>query len=262
LLIKLIQLILIMVINMDIQTFFEQNNKVAIAFSGGLDSTYLLFEAVDAGCDVHAFFVKSAFNPDWQLEQAEKLAQLFLVNMTVIYSDVMYNEDIIKNKEDRCYHCKSEMFYNIKRAAEQAGYDVVIDGTNASDDGSDRPGMRAAEELGIISPLKICGITKDEVIKRSKEFNLPTQDDISYSCLATRIPSPTKITTNALEKIELAENKLHFMGFKDYRVRFHGNLARIEIAENEYDELIKRKVEVSEALKEYFKYVTVDLIGR
>ncbi len=247
---------------MDIQNFFEENQKVAIAFSGGTDSTYLLFEALDAGCDVHAFFVKSAFNPQWQQDKAEELAALFLTNMTIIYADLLGEEDIIKNKDDRCYHCKKTILSYVKSAASHAGYDVVIDGTNASDDPSCRPGMKAIEELGIISPLRLCGITKEEVMKRSEEFNLPTKDDKSYSCLATRIPSPTKITYNALEKIEEAENKLWKMGFKDYRVRFHGNLARIEIAKDELDEFMDKKEEVTSALSEYFKYITLDLTGR
>ncbi len=247
---------------MDIQNFFEENQKVAIAFSGGTDSTYLLFEAVDAGCDVHAFFVKSAFNPEWQQKKAEEIAALFLTNMTIIYADVMGEEDIIKNKDDRCYHCKSAMLSYVKSAAAHAGYDVVIDGSNASDDASDRPGMRAAEELGIISPLRLCGITKEEVMKRSREFNLPTKDDKSYSCLATRIPSPTKITYNALEKIEEAEDILWGMGFTDFRVRFHGNLARIEIAKDEIEKFMEKKDEIHEKLSEGFKYITMDLKGR
>lgn len=217
---------------------------------------------MDAGCDVHAFFVKSAFNPEWQQKKAEEIAALFLTNMTIIYADILGEEDIVKNKDDRCYHCKKTMFSYVKSAASHAGYDVVIDGTNASDDASDRPGMRAAEELGIISPLRLCGITKDEVMNRSREFNLPTKDDKSYSCLATRIPSPTKITYNALEKIEEAENKLREMGFEDYRVRFYGNLARIEIAKEELEEFMGRKDEVAKELSEYFKYVTLDLTGR
>lgn len=247
---------------MDIQNFFEENQKVAIAFSGGLDSTYLLFEAVDAGCDVHAFFVKSAFNPEWQQKKAEEIAALFLTNMTIIYADVMGDEEIVKNKEDRCYHCKSAILSYVKSAASHAGYDVVIDGTNASDDPSCRPGMKAIEELGIISPLRMCGITKDEVIKRSHEFNLPTKDDISYTCLATRIPSPTKITYNALEKIEEAENAMFDMGFRDFRVRFHGNLARIEISKDELEAFMEKKEEIHSRLSEYFKYITMDLIGR
>ena len=148
---------------MGIQDFFRQNNRIAIAFSGGVDSAYLLAEAVRCGADVKAYYVKSAFQPGFELDDAERTADFCGAELTIITTDILSHKSVTSNPPDRCYWCKRQIMGAIIRAAEADGFDFICDGTNASDDVSDRPGFRALSELGIRSPLRECGITKDEI---------------------------------------------------------------------------------------------------
>ena len=173
---------------MDLADFFRENHKAALAFSGGVDSAYLLYAAKEAGADVRAYYVKSAFQPQFELEDAKRLAGQLAADLRILETDVLADETVAANPPDRCYHCKRLLFTTIAEAAKQDGYRVLLDGTNASDEESDRPGMRALKELSVRSPLRECGLTKEEIRRLSKAAGLFTWDKPAYACLATRIP--------------------------------------------------------------------------
>ena len=244
---------------MALQNFFSQNQKVALAFSGGVDSAYLLYAAIQANCDIHAYYVKSAFQPEFELEDAKHLAKELKVNMTVLELDVLSDTNITANPANRCYFCKKKIFSKIIEAAKADGYDVIIDGNNASDDADDRPGMKAVQELAVISPLRECGITKSEVRKLSKEAGLFTWDKPAYACLSTRIPTGVTITAEKLYKTEVSEKTLSDLGFTDFRIRLSGNDAKIQVREEQLEKLLIYRKEILEKLKPYYTSVTVDL---
>lgn len=244
---------------MTLQEFFRQHKKIALAFSGGVDSSYLLYEAIHAGCDVHAYYIKSAFQPQFELEDAKKLAKELGAQMTVLALDVLSDSQIVQNPDNRCYYCKHKIFDKISQAAFHDGYEVLIDGTNASDDADDRPGMKALQESKILSPLLECGITKEDVRRRSKEAGLFTWDKPAYACLATRIPANEKITNQKLRATELSEKALTDLGFRDFRIRLLGNTAKIQVHEEQLEKLLFYRKEILEQLKPHYAAVTVDL---
>ena len=154
---------------MDLNEFFKEHNKVALAFSGGVDSSYLLYAAIKSGAQVRAYYVNAAFQPQFELDDAMRLAKQLNADMKVLTADVLSNETVVKNPSDRCYHCKNVIFNMILAEAKKDGFTVLMDGTNASDAEDDRPGMRALRELCVYSPLRICGLTKTEIRRRSKK---------------------------------------------------------------------------------------------
>ena len=244
---------------MHLTDFFKQHQKIALAFSGGVDSAYLLYAAIHTGCDVHAYYVKSAFQPQFELEDAKKLADLLNASMTILELNVLEDPVIMENPSNRCYYCKKKIFTAIKEAAAKDGYEVLIDGSNASDDAKDRPGMKAVAELQVFSPLRMCGITKSEVRKLSKEAGLFTWDKPAYACLATRIPSGTPITSEKLIATETSEAILSSLGFTDFRIRLSGNDAKIQVKEEQLEKLLLYRKEILEKLKPHYSAVTVDL---
>ena len=246
-----------------LQQFFSENPKVAVAFSGGVDSSYLLYAAKNAGCDVRAYFVKSQFQPRFELADAELVAERLGVPLSVETLDVLGVEEVAENPPGRCYLCKTAILGKLLESARADGYNVLCDGTNADDDESQRPGMRALRELGVLSPLRECGLGKDDIRRLSMQVGLPTHDKPSYSCLATRIPAGTTITERILEKIERAEDALFDMGFTDFRVRFAppGD-ARIELPDRQIETAAARRAEILEALQPIFDNVTMNLTGR
>ena len=239
--------------------FFAENPRVALAFSGGVDSAYLLYAAIHADAQVRAYYVKSAFQPQFELDDAHRLAKELGADMRILELDVLSNPTIAANSADRCYHCKTMIFSSIIRAAREDGFTVLMDGTNASDDAGDRPGMRALRELKVRSPLRECGLTKAEIRALSKEAGLFTWNKPAYACLATRIPAGEAITSGALERTELSENFLHALGFSDFRVRlFHGG-ARLQIPENQFPLLIQKRQTILDELKKHYGSVLLDL---
>lgn len=202
--------------------FLKKIPKAAIAFSGGVDSSYLLQEGMRFGKDVKAYYVKSQFQPEFELADAKRLATELGANMQIIEVDVLQQEAVIQNPPNRCYYCKQAIFGTILAAAAADGYPVILDGTNASDDANDRPGMQALAELRVLSPLRLCGLTKDEIRRKSREAGLFTWDKPAYACLATRIPSGMQISEDLLQRVEGAEGALFAMGFTDFRVRCAG----------------------------------------
>ena len=176
--------------------------------------------------------------------------------------DILSCPAVAENPKDRCYHCKTALFSELKRRAAQDGFGLLLDGTNASDDASDRPGMRALEELEVRSPLRECGLTKDQIRKRSQELGLFTWNKPAYACLATRIPTGMALTAEVLERVERAENALFGLGFSDFRVRLYHGAARIQLPESQMVRALGQKDKILERLRPLFDAVLLDLEAR
>lgn len=247
---------------MKLTEFFKNNPKAAIAFSGGVDSSYLLYAACTAGASVKAYYVKSSFQPQFELDEALELAEKLEADITVIPFDVLSDPEVRANPSDRCYYCKQQIFSTIIDAAARDGYSLILDGTNASDDASDRPGMRALKELGVRSPLRECGLTKADIRSLSREAGLSTWDKPAYACLATRIPAGEEITEEKLEKTERAEGYLMRMGFSDLRVRQNNGDAVLQIRKEQSPLLKENNDDIVNELKKYYNSVTIDLETR
>lgn len=247
---------------MRLAEFFQKYPELALAFSGGVDSAYLLYAARECGADVHAYYVKSAFQPRFELEDAKRLASQLGAAMTVIDADILSCTDVTANPPDRCYHCKQIIFQVIMKQAEVDGYDMLIDGTNASDDAGDRPGMRALRELAVRSPLRECGLSKEEIRQRSKEAGLFTWDKPAYACLATRIPAGEAITKEKLERTEQAEDFLFSLGFTDFRVRSMGDAAKLQVPAAQLEQLMCRRKSITQELKKHYTSVLLDMEAR
>ena len=242
--------------------FFQENPKAALGFSGGVDSSYLLYAGLHYGAQIQPYYIKTAFQPQFEFEDAKRLCAGLGVEMTVIELDILSNATVASNPPDRCYHCKTELFGALKKRALEDGYRVLIDGTNASDDAGDRPGMRALKEMEVRSPLRECKITKPEVRRLSKEAGLFTWDKPAYACLATRIPSGRMITEEMLTKVEMAENALFDLGFTDFRVRVLDEMARIQVPPDQMKKVLEMRDAVYGAVGTYFSGVMLDLAGR
>lgn len=244
---------------MELSEYFAQTPEAALAFSGGVDSAYLLYAAQRYGARVRAYYVKSAFQPQFELDDALKLAGQLSADMKIIEADVLASETITANPPDRCYYCKKIIFETIAKAAREDGFSALLDGTNASDEEGDRPGMRALRELSVQSPLRICGLTKDEIRNRSREAGLFTWDKPAYACLATRIPAGEAITARKLAATEKAENYLFALGFTAFRVRMMGDIARLQFPESQIGRVIEKREAILRELKKYYTAVLLDL---
>lgn len=244
---------------MTLHTFFQENPKVALAFSGGVDSAYLLYAATASGADVTAYYVHSAFQPTFEQEDAERLARELGAKLRILPLDVLCDDTITANPAHRCYHCKKRIFTAIVQAAQADGYSLLIDGTNASDDDSDRPGIRALRELSVRSPLRECGITKAQVRALSREANLFTWDKPAYACLATRIPTGERITAEKLTRTEQAEQFLQSLGFRDFRVRLLGESAKLQVRAEQLPLLLEKRQDILEGLRPLYPHILLDL---
>lgn len=244
---------------MTLQEFFRENPKAALAFSGGVDSAYLLYAAKQCGAQVRAYYVRTAFQPLFELEDARRLAEQLRADMRELTLDILADDAVRTNPADRCYHCKRLIFSEILREAERDGFSVLMDGTNASDDADDRPGMRALRELSVRSPLRECGLTKPEIRKRSREAGLFTWDKPAYACLATRVPAGVEITADKLERTERAEAYLSALGFQDFRVRLSGDAARIQVKETQLTLVLEQREAILKELKKAYTDVWLDL---
>ena len=243
---------------MTLSAFFQLHPKAALAFSGGVDSAWLLHAARQAGADVKPYFIRTPFQPAFELADAKKLAP----DLTVLDLDVLQCAQVAENPADRCYHCKKQLFSFLKQQAEADGYSILLDGTNASDQWDDRPGMRALEELGVLSPLRLCGLTKDDVRRLSREAGLFTWDKPAYACLATRIPTGTPIDRDALRRVEGAEEALTVLGYRNFRVRvFHG-AARLQLPFDQFPATSDDYNRIRDALHPWFDTAFLDLGGR
>lgn len=248
-------------LSQNLKQFFKNHPKVALGFSGGSDSSFLLYTAKEFGVDIQPYFVKTQFQPQFEYDDAVKFCQKLNIKLNVINHDILKDKIISSNPKNRCYYCKKIMFMLIKTQAKADGYDIILDGTNASDDLSDRPGYRAMNELTVLSPLKECGITKNDVQNYLKQVSM-SFDKPSYSCLATRITPGISITENTLNKVEKSENFLSSLGFSDFRVRTNGSVAKIQVHDDEFINILKNRKMIISTLSEYFDDITLDLKGR
>ena len=244
---------------MTLLAFFKENPKAALGFSGGVDSSYLLYAGVQAGADIHPYYIKTAFQPQFELDDAERLCAQLGVPLTVLELDVLKNEAVTANPPDRCYHCKTALFGALSTRALADGYTLLLDGTNASDDAGDRPGMRALKELHVCSPLRECGLTKAEIRRLSREAGLFTWDKPAYACLATRIPSGDAITAEKLLATERAEAFLFSLGLTDFRVRNYRGAARLQFPEVQLNAVLAHRAEILQELKKDYPAVLLDL---
>lgn len=242
--------------------FFMAHPRAALAFSGGTDSAFLLYAAMACGCDVRAYYARSAFQPEFERRDALRLAAQLGAPLIEVPLDVLAVEDVRRNPENRCYHCKRAIFTALIEAARADGYAEIMDGTNASDDAGDRPGMRALTELSVLSPLRLCGIDKAAVRAHSRRAALFTADKPAYACLATRVPAGTPIDAATLRRVEAAEAALFDMGFADFRVRvFHG-AARLQLPAAQLARAVAERQAIRAALSPGFDTVLLDLKDR
>ena len=244
-------------------TKLESYKKLAVAFSGGVDSTFLIKVASDVlGQNALAITVNSPYIANWEIEEAKELTDRYGIKH--LFIEVGIPEEITNNPKDRCYLCKGKVFSTIKANAKEMGISIVADGSNADDTKDYRPGMRALSELGIQSPLLECDVTKDEIRQWSKMLALETWDKPPYACLLTRLPYGTMVDMEDLRKIEAAEAYMIGRGIRAVRVRKHEGIARIEIEKNELPKIFDVAImsEIAAELKRIgFEHVTVDLEG-
>jgi pyridinium-3,5-biscarboxylic acid mononucleotide sulfurtransferase len=243
--------------------YLKSLGKVVLAFSGGVDSTFLLRVAKEAlGDNVKAVTIMSPYIPKWEIAEAKELVKELGVDHEIIEASII--DSIKYNPEDRCYLCKTAVFSMITAVAKEQGYNCVIDGTNFDDISDYRPGLRALKELEVKSPMLECKLTKAEIRGFSKELGLKTWDKPAYACLLTRIPYGDELKVEAFERIEKAERFMMSIGFRAVRVRCHGDLARVEVNRNDRSKLFDEEIldTIAEKIKECgFKYVTMDLQG-
>lgn len=238
--------------------------SILVAFSGGVDSTFLLRVAKEVTERVLAVTATSPTYTQSELGEAKEIARSLGVEHLIIESKEMDNPEFCSNPVDRCYHCKSELFGLLNEIAASRGLKVVVDGSNASDQGDFRPGMRAARDFGVRSPLMEVGLTKEEIRQLSRYYHLPTWDKPPMACLSSRIPYGEPITKEKIAQIEAGESFLRKLGLKEVRLRHHGSLARLEVNPQAFPLLINEEIrqQVISTLKGLgFTYITLDLEG-
>jgi uncharacterized protein len=239
--------------------------SLAVAYSGGVDSTFLLKVAHDVlDANVIAVTARSSTYPEREFREATDFAQKIGVRHRVIVSEELDIEGFADNPVDRCYFCKRELFTKILDVAKQHGLKYVADGSNIDDLGDYRPGMRAVMELGVVCPLKEAGMGKDDIRILSKEMNLPTWDKPAFACLSSRFPYGQKITREKLDAIDKTEQFLMDLGFRQVRVRHHGDMARIEVSAEERRKIFDTDLmdRIHEKFRQFgFAYVALDLKG-
>ena len=239
--------------------------SLAVGFSGGVDSTFLLAVAHDVlGENVLAVTNDNAFVPNREVCEAKAFCMERRIRQIFVTVNPFEDEDIRKNSPERCYYCKRKIFGELIKTAKENGIEYVAEGSNLDDLGDYRPGLKAISELSVKSPLRDAGLTKDDIRALSKAMNLPTWSKPSYACLASRLVYGEEITEAKLDKIEKAEEFLISKGFLEERVRMHGNLARIEVPAKDIVKIASEETrnEIYDTIKALgFTYVTLDLKG-
>lgn len=243
---------------MTLQEFFTEHPKAALGFSGGVDSSYLLWAAVNAGADIAPYYIQTAFQPAFELEDAQRLCAQIGVKLNVIRLDALADPRVAANPANRCYYCKVGLFGALRARAKADGYDLLLDGTNASDDAGDRPGMKALREMEVRSPLRECGLTKAMIRQESRKAGLFTWDKPAYACLATRVPTGRTITSELLRRVEGAETALFALGFTDFRVRLYDEAARLQLPEGQLAKAVEQRQAIRQALAPWFDVVLLD----
>ena len=241
----------------------KQMKCVAIAFSGGVDSTFLVKVTYDVlGENAIAVTASSSIFPKREMDDAKKYAKQIGIKHIIIDLEETEIENFSDNPNNRCYYCKNELFSIIKQIAKENNLNYVLDGSNVDDASDYRPGMKALEELGVISPLREVGFTKQEIKELSKDMQLDTWDKPAFACLASRFPYGIKITKSKLMQVEKAESFLFSLGIKQFRVRYRNETARIEVLKNDFQTVLDDSEKIIKYFKELgFKYVTLDIEG-
>lgn len=238
--------------------------KAVVAFSGGVDSSLLLKVCIEelGSKNVIAVTAISASYPKRELDEARKIAKWAGARHILIRTDETKDREYSKNTPERCYFCKKNLYSLLKKTAAEYGFRSIANGTNADDALDYRPGMKAAEEFMVFSPLKDAGMRKREIIAAAKKLGLPNWNKPASPCLASRIPYWMEVTPEKLRVIEKAEDALFGIGLKKFRVRYHGEIARVEIERKDFGRLLKNSEKVSKAFKKLgFRYVTMDIDG-
>jgi pyridinium-3,5-biscarboxylic acid mononucleotide sulfurtransferase len=250
--------------NEQLGAILREMGNCLLAYSGGVDSAFLLARAIEEIQDkVLAVTAASETFPEREFNEAVALAKQLNANYETIEIKEFENEDFLKNDTNRCYFCRQGLYEVLVKIAEKKGYPFIMDGTNASDVGDYRPGMKALREKGIRSPLKEAGLTKDEIRFLSKQMNLQTWDKPSFACLSSRIPYGTKITAKAINQLDVAEDYLlKEIGLYQVRVRHHDKIARLEVEDRDIQKVLEYKDAIHDKLKQLgFDYIALDLKG-
>ena len=247
----------------ELKKMISEMDRVLVAYSGGVDSTLLLLAAHDTlGDNAAGLIVKSPTLPKRELDEAWEFASGLGCYLIEMESGEMELSDYISNSERRCYFCKLHRYQMLNDFAAQNGYSSLLDGSNADDLGDYRPGQQAAREQSVRSPLQEVGLTKNEIREIARELGLPNWNKPSSACLASRIPYGTAISTTLLDQIEKVEDYLYRLGFREFRVRHHGDIARIEVPEDDFEKLLIHRTKIDQAFKEVgFLYITLDIKG-
>lgn len=242
---------------------FKEMGRIMVAFSGGVDSTFVLKRAHQVlGDQVVAVVAASETFPTREFDAAIAIAEEMGVDLIKTTVVELENENFVANNPDRCYHCKTGLYAHLQNMASEMGYPFIVDGSNVDDLGDYRPGLQAKKEQGVRSPLQEAGFYKEEIRQLSKELGLVTWDKPSFACLSSRIPYGTRITQYKIDQLDRAEFYLITLGFKQVRVRHHDKIARIEVMPDELHKVIEHHNEIHEKFTQFgFQYVTLDLQG-
>jgi uncharacterized protein len=246
-----------------LQQMLTDMKSCAIAYSGGVDSTFLIKVAYDTlGTNALAVTATSSTYPQRELKDAKRFAHTIGIPHLIIHSKELDITKFSDNPPDRCYYCKKELFRKIQQIAQEHHLNTVLDGSNADDAFDYRPGAKARKELGVISPLKDVGLTKQEIRDLSHTMHLESSEKPAFACLASRFPYGVKITKERLKQVQSAEEYLFSLGIKQSRVRYHDHIARIEVASDDFHTILSHAKKVIKRFKKLgFTYITLDLEG-